>query len=151
MREKLYIEYLLCLSYKQAIAWMKAGHELWQEDSSDYPNCGGFDTIECFDENFPDKEIDKTDNIHLVPSIPEKTSNPVNDYIEAEQLPTDEHLKKYNVTVELKDWPEFEFMKDSVIDFMEDLPVEVYEHLYEKAIDNNKKEELIKYLLNFGE
>ncbi len=99
MREKLFIEYPLCLSYEMAIAWMKAGHELWQEDSRDWPNCGGFDSIECFKENFPDKQIDTTDNIHLVPSIPEKTNNPANDYIEAEQLSTEEHLKKYDVVV----------------------------------------------------
>ncbi len=99
MREKLYIEYPLCQSYKQAIAWMKAGHELWQDDSSDFPNCGGFDTIECFDENFPDKEIDITDNIHLVPITPEKTNNSADEYIVAEQLSTEEHLKKYNVVV----------------------------------------------------
>ncbi len=99
MREKLFIEYPLCQSYQMAIAWMKAGHQLWQEDSNDYPNCGGFDSIDCFEENFPDKQIDTTDNIHLVPSTPEKTNNPVDDYIEAEQLSTEEHLKKYNVVV----------------------------------------------------
>ncbi len=76
---------------------MKTDHELWQEESSDWPNCLGFDSIDCFKENFPDKEMDTTDNIHLVPSIPEKINNPANDYIEAEQLSTVEHLKKYNV------------------------------------------------------
>ena len=99
MREKLYIEYPLCLSYKQAIAWMRAGHELWQEDSNDFPNCCGFDTIECFEDCFPDKEIDFTDNIHLVPSTPEKTRNPkITDAPMDEQI-TAEHLKKYNVVV----------------------------------------------------
>jgi len=99
MREKLFIEYPLCQSYQQAIAWMKAGHELWQDDTNDYPSCGGFDSIDCLDDCVPDKEIDITDNIHLVPSIPEKTNNPDNDYIVAEQLDTEEHLEKYNVIV----------------------------------------------------
>lgn len=69
MREKLYIEYPLCQSYQQAIDWMKAGNELWQEDTNDFPNCMGFDSIECFEDCFPDKEIDSSDNIHLVPSF----------------------------------------------------------------------------------
>jgi len=99
MREKLFIEYPLCQSYQQAIVWMKAGHELWQEDTNEYPECGGFDSIECIEDCFPDKEIDMTDNIHLVPTTPETTSNPDSDYIEAGELSTEEHLKKYNVVV----------------------------------------------------
>jgi len=78
---------------------MKAGHELWQENTNEYPSCGGFDSIDCIDDCFPDKEIDTTDNIHLVPTIPEKTINSDNDYIEAGKLSTAEHLKKYNIVV----------------------------------------------------
>jgi len=99
MREKLYIEYPLCQSYKMAIAWMKAGHELWQENTNEYPSCGGFDSIDRLDDCFPEKEIDITDNIHLVPTTPEKTNNFDNDYIEAGKLSTAEYLKKYNVIV----------------------------------------------------
>ena len=71
LREKMFIEYPLCLSYKQAIAWLEAGHELWQEDSNDFPECGGFDDIDCFKDNFPDEDIDWSDGIHLVPKDPE--------------------------------------------------------------------------------
>ena len=65
-RAKFFIEYPLCLSFAMALAWLKAGHQIWQEDSNDFPRCGGFDDG-CFVENFPDGEVDWSDNLHLVP------------------------------------------------------------------------------------
>jgi hypothetical protein len=106
-RDKLYVEYPICLSYNQAIAWLKAGHEVWQEDLDDFPQCGGFDDIDCFKDNFPDEELSYSDNIHLVPATPEminsnvmdksnivgEGSSPTSKQIDA----TIEHLKKYGV------------------------------------------------------
>lgn len=66
MRTKFFVEYPLCLSFEMALAWLKAGHEIWQEDSGNFPSCGGFDKG-CFEENFPDKEVDYTNDLHLVP------------------------------------------------------------------------------------
>ena len=54
------------MSFAMALAWLKAGHEIWQEDSNSWPDCGGFDDG-CFVENFPDGEIDYTYGLHLVP------------------------------------------------------------------------------------
>lgn len=48
-----------------------------------------------------------------------------------------------------EDWPEFEDIKDSVVDFMSDLPIELYEHLY-KTVQNNPNA-LIDYLMKFRE
>lgn len=47
-----------------------------------------------------------------------------------------------------EEWPEFEIIKDDVVDFMEDLPIEVYEHLF-RAIHLDK-ENLIQHLLNYS-
>jgi hypothetical protein len=69
-REKNFVEYPLAESIEQAIAWMEAGNEVWQEDSNDWPNCGGFDEVEDLKYNFPDG-FDKSYNIHLVPEVAE--------------------------------------------------------------------------------
>lgn len=46
-------------------------------------------------------------------------------------------------------WPEFEIIKDDVIEFMSDLPIEVYEHLF-RAVHRDK-ENLTTHLLGFVE
>jgi len=69
-REKLCVEYPLAETIEQAIAWIKAGNSCWQEDSNDWPNCGGFDDVEDLKYNFEDG-IDKSYNIHLVTKEPE--------------------------------------------------------------------------------
>ena len=107
MREKSFVEYPLCLSFGMAKAWMEAGHELWQEDSNDFPNACGFDDFDCFEDCFSDKEIDWTYGIHLVPFVPETTTKKglCNDMcvdfgkqITDEQIKaTEEHLTKYNI------------------------------------------------------
>ena len=71
-RTKLYVEFPIAKSLKEAVAWMEAGNECWQEDSNDWPECGGFDDIDCLEENFVDG-LDETDNVHLVTKVPEKS------------------------------------------------------------------------------
>jgi hypothetical protein len=71
LREKMYVEYPVAISLEQAIKWMQDGNECWQEDSNDWPSCGGFDTVEDLKYNFPDG-LDKTYNIHLVPKVAEQ-------------------------------------------------------------------------------
>lgn len=70
-RDKMYVEYPIATSLEQAIAWLKDGNQCWQEDSNDWPSCGGFDEVGDLEYNFPDG-IDKTYNIHLVPAIEEE-------------------------------------------------------------------------------
>ncbi len=70
-REKMYVEYPVAESLEQAITWLEAGNEVWQEDSNDWPSCGGFDKVEDLKYDFPDG-IDETYNVHLVPKVPEK-------------------------------------------------------------------------------
>ena len=70
VRKKFFVEYPVAESLEQAIAWMEAGNQCWQECSDDWPECGGFDTVEDLYYNFSDG-IDKTDNIHLVPKVDE--------------------------------------------------------------------------------
>lgn len=69
-REKMYVEYPIAESLEQAIDWMKSENECWQEDTNSWPDCGGFDDIECLQENFPDG-LDKSNNVHLVTKTPE--------------------------------------------------------------------------------
>ena len=71
LREKQFVEYPLAESLEQAIAWMEAGNECWREDSSDWPQCGGIETVGDLRQFFPDG-LNKTDNVHLVLSIDEK-------------------------------------------------------------------------------
>ncbi len=71
LREKKFIEYPLAKNLGQAIVWMHAGNQCWQEISDEWPECGGFDTIEELKEHFPD-DLDKTDFVHLVPSEAEE-------------------------------------------------------------------------------
>lgn len=47
------------------------------------------------------------------------------------------------------DWPEIETIMDDVREFMTDLPLEVFEHLF-RAV-HKEKEELIQHLLSFSE
>ena len=46
-----------------------------------------------------------------------------------------------------EEWPEFEIIKDDVVDFMGDLPIETYEHLLKSC--QLEPERLIQYLLDF--
>ena len=63
---------------------------------------------------------------------------------------TDEEMEKIlNPDDKSENWPEFEIIKDTVVDFMSDLPIEVYEHLF-RAVHKNK-DELIEHLLQFPE
>ena len=71
VRDKMFVEYPIAKSLEEAIAWMEEGNEVWQEDSNDWPSCGGFDTVEDLRYNFTDG-IDETHNIHLVTKVPEK-------------------------------------------------------------------------------
>ena len=44
-------------------------------------------------------------------------------------------------------WPEFEIMKDAVTGFMEDLPIELYEHLY--GATQQEQDKLLEHLLAY--
>ncbi len=69
---------------------------------------------------------------------------------ELESKLTDKEIEKMlNPDNDSEDWPEFEIIKDGVVDFMSDLPIEVYEHLYRAVL--KEKEELIQHLLSFSE
>ena len=46
-----------------------------------------------------------------------------------------------------EEWPEFEIIKDDVVDFMQDLGIEAYEHLFKSC--HRDKERLEQYLLDF--
>ena len=63
-----FVDYPVAYSFEQARDWLVSGGELWQEDSSDYPNCGGIETVEDLREMFADG-LDKTNNVHLVVKI----------------------------------------------------------------------------------
>jgi len=71
LREKMFVEYPIATSLEQAVQWMKAGNQCWQEISDDWPECGGFDEVSDLYENFPDG-IDETDNVHLVTKVSEE-------------------------------------------------------------------------------
>ena len=61
---------------------------------------------------------------------------------------TDEEIESIlNPDDKSEDWPEFETIKDGVTSFMEDLPIEVYEHLYRAS--QQKQDKLIEHLLAF--
>ncbi len=63
---------------------------------------------------------------------------------------TDKEVEKMlNPDNDSEDWPEFETIKDGVVDFMSDLPIEVYEHLYRAVHKKEDKEALIKHLFSF--
>lgn len=63
---------------------------------------------------------------------------------------TNEEIEKIlNPDNKSEDWPEFEIIKDDFIEFMSDLPIEVYEHLF-RAVHKDK-ENLIAHLLGFVE
>lgn len=106
-REKGFIEYPLCLSYEMAVAWMKAGHQLWQEITDDFPSCTSFESLSELEENFPDKEIDETDNIHLVTKTPETPDTRRVSYKNclkttlstAQEIATRKHLEKYAISI----------------------------------------------------
>lgn len=106
-REKLFVEYPLCMSYEMALAWMNAGHLLCQEITDEFPECAGIEEIETLEELFSEKELDETDNVHLVPKDPEFVSTKKRNYenILGTKLTykmvknTIEHLKKYNVAL----------------------------------------------------
>jgi len=73
MRTKLNVEYPLAKTINEAIHWIKQGGEVWQEISDDFPECGGFDDIDCLKENFPEEDFDYHENIqdhylHLCPA-----------------------------------------------------------------------------------
>jgi hypothetical protein len=73
-REKLFIEYPIAKTLNEAIQHVINGGECWQEDSYDWPNCGGFETVKDLKLNFPNG-LDETDNVYLVPNKPEMTTD----------------------------------------------------------------------------
>lgn len=71
-RTKLYVEFPIAKTLKEAIEFMEKGGGVWQECSDDFPNCGGFDSVDCLKENFPEEEWDYLEDnqdlfLHLVP------------------------------------------------------------------------------------
>ena len=61
---------------------------------------------------------------------------------------TDEEIEELlNPKNDLEDWPEFEIIKDDVVEFMNDLPIEIYEHLFRAC--HLEPERLTQYLLDF--
>jgi len=64
-----------------------------------------------------------------------------------DRLTKEEIEKLLNPDGKSEEWPEFETIKDSVVDFVTDMPIEVYEHLLGPA--NLEPDRLIKYLLDF--
>lgn len=75
-RTKYHVEYPLAQTLKKAIEFMENGGEVWQECSDDFPNCGGFDDIECLKENFPEEDYKEDEDcqdlsLHLVPAAKE--------------------------------------------------------------------------------
>jgi len=70
-RLKLYVDFPIAKSWQDAVDCITDGGHAWQEDSNDWPSCGGFDSLENFIENFPEQEKDdfifSDFGIHLVP------------------------------------------------------------------------------------
>ncbi len=64
-----------------------------------------------------------------------------------DELTSKQIFEVLNPENESEEWPEFETIKDDVVDFMSDLPIEVYERLF-RAVHNDKGG-LTKYLLDF--
>ena len=58
MRTKFNVEYPIAKTINEAIEWMKKGEEVWQEISDDFPDCTGFDDIDCLMENFPEDDFE---------------------------------------------------------------------------------------------
>ena len=57
----------------EAIKFIENGGEVRQEDSNDFPNCGGFDDVEELMENFPKEDWDYDEDnqdlfLHLIPA-----------------------------------------------------------------------------------
>lgn len=109
-REKFFMEYPLCFNYEIAVAWLKAGHELWQEIFDDFPSCTSFENLAELEYNFPDKEISRDDKIHLVTKTPEMTeleSMSYDNYLDdknssqVQMIATMKHLEKYGITAEV--------------------------------------------------
>lgn len=77
-RLKLYVEYPLAKTLNEAIEFMKKGGAVWQEDSSDFPGCGGFDDVQCLRDNFSERDWDYDEenqdlHLHLVPEGQEES------------------------------------------------------------------------------
>jgi len=72
LRDKLFVEFPLAKTIREAILFMEAGGSAWQECSDDFPDCMGFDTVDDLKENFPEDTWDWDADeqrlfIHLVP------------------------------------------------------------------------------------
>ena len=71
-RTMIYVEYPLAKSLQEAIECIENGGSAQQECSDDFPNCGGFDTVDELLYNFPIEEFEDDENfegmsIHLIP------------------------------------------------------------------------------------
>ena len=76
-RLKLYVEYPLAKTIQEAIEFIENGGGVWQEDSNDFPSCGGFDDVEELKANFPKEDWDYNEDnqhsyLHLVPDKEEE-------------------------------------------------------------------------------
>ena len=58
VRKKFYVEYPLAKTINEAIKWIQKGGSVWQEISDEFPECLGFDDIDCLKENFPETKSD---------------------------------------------------------------------------------------------
>jgi hypothetical protein len=74
-RVKFFVEYPIATTINQCIEWMKRGGDVWQEISDEFPECMGFDDIECLKENFPETDFEEGYDadiqsyyLHLVPA-----------------------------------------------------------------------------------
>ena len=73
LRDKQFVEYPLAKTIREAVEFMKNGGDVWQEDSNEFPICGGFDDVDVLMENFPEEDwnydTDEQDLfLHLVPA-----------------------------------------------------------------------------------
>jgi len=70
-RLKFYVEFPIAQTWEEAVKCIIDGGSCHQEDSNDWPNCGGFDDLIVFLENFPEEEKDEFDfslfDVHMVP------------------------------------------------------------------------------------
>jgi hypothetical protein len=74
-RTMMIVEFPIAKTINEAIKFMEAGGEVWQEISDDFPCCTGFDDVECLIENFPEDDYDEGYDediqsyyLHLVPA-----------------------------------------------------------------------------------
>ena len=73
-RTKLYVEFPLAKNLKEAVKFMEnGGGGVWQECGDDFPQCGGFDSVEDLLYDFPKEEWDYEKDeqnlfLHLVPA-----------------------------------------------------------------------------------